>query len=105
MAGEVHLNDIGTIFRLTIKDQDGAVVDVSSATGAGQKEILFEGPGKLMTKTAVFLTDGTDGVIQYVNVSGDHSVVGQWKMQGHVILTSGQWSTAAVAFPVLNIIN
>ncbi len=105
MAGEIHVGDIGTVFRLTIKDQDGVVVDVSSATGAGEKEILFQGPGKLVTQTAVFTTDGTDGDIEYVTVSGDISVVGEWTLQGHVILTAGEWRTTAVAFPVLNIIS
>ncbi len=40
-ANEIHLNDIGTVFELTMMDGD-AVVDISSATNM---EIKFQKPG------------------------------------------------------------
>jgi hypothetical protein len=87
MATEVHVGDIGTIIRLTIKDQDKAVIDLSSAT---TKQIILGLPaGTSSTKTAVFFSDGTDGVIQYVTVSGDLSVSGPWKVQGRIVLSGG----------------
>ena len=102
MAGEVHKGDIGTIFRLTIQDQDGTAVDVSSQS---TMEILFQIKGKVLTKTASFQSDGIDGVIQYTTVSGDISKAGAWTMQGHVVITAGEWYTTAVAFDVLDVIS
>ena len=104
MAGEIHVGDIGTILRLTIVDQDGVAVDVSVAAGQTTMEILFKGPDKEMTKTAVYQTDGTNGVIQWVLLSGDISAFGKWKMQGHIVITTGEWHTTAVEFDVLDII-
>jgi type IV secretory pathway VirB6-like protein len=89
-ANEIHQNDIGTIFKATIKD-DTTVVDISSAT---TKQLIFTKPdGTKLEKDASFFTDGTDGILTYTTVSGDLSVVGTWKVQGYVILTSGTWKT------------
>ncbi len=99
MAGEVHVGDVGSVFQLTIVDQDGVAVDVSCQT---RMEILFKGPGIELTKTAVFQSDGIDGVIKYLGVSGDILAFGKWAMQGHVILPAGEWYTTAVAFDVLD---
>ena len=40
-AGEIHMNDIGTQFRLTYKDQDSNAIDISSAT---VNQIMFQRP-------------------------------------------------------------
>lgn len=58
MTTYVHSNDIGTIFRLTITDTAGVVIDVSTAT---VKYIYFQMPdGTKKKKTAAFYTDGSD---------------------------------------------
>lgn len=101
MGADVHLNDIGTIFELTILDQDDAVVNVSSAVGAGTKVIRFEKPdGSVVSQEAVFSTNGTDGKIRYVSLSGDIDQVGTWSMQGFVNITAGEFSTECPEFPV-----
>lgn len=90
-VNEVHLGDIGTSFRLTIKDQDEAVVDISGAT---TKKITFEKPsGDSVEKNATFVTDGTDGKMEYVTVSGDLDETGWWRYQGYVVLGAGEWHT------------
>lgn len=87
----IHVGDIGTVFTLTIKDDAGAAVNVSSAAGAGTKKIKFLRPdGTVLEKTATFTTDGTDGKITCTSASGDLNQAGMWKMQGYVALTS--WS-------------
>lgn len=101
MAGEIHTNDIGTVFTLTIVDQDGVAVDLSSDPSP---EIKFKHGSQVLTKVATFTTDGTDGIIQYTTVSGDLNQSGNWTMQGHVILLSGEWHTTKVGFKVLEII-
>lgn len=84
-ANEVHVGDIGTVFRLTIYDD----TTLANLSGATTKQILFSKPsGMLLTKTAVFTTDGTDGKIQYVTVAGDLDEAGQWTIQGYLVLST-----------------
>ena len=79
-ANEIHLNDVGTQFKLTIADA-GSVVDVSSAT----KTITFRKPdGTCFSKTASNFTDGTDGIIHYITESGDLDTTGTWKLQAFI---------------------
>lgn len=97
-SGEVHKNDVGTTFILTIKDQDEAVVDVSSAS---TKQVLFQGPNnKKVAQTASFTTDGTDGKIEYSLQSGDIPMVGTWKVQGKVVVGGSTWFTDITEFTV-----
>ena len=81
---EVHLNDIGTALRVTI-EEDGAALDISTAT---TKQILLVKPSMTkLTKTAVFVTDGTDGVIEYVTIAGDLDELGNYSIQGYIVMT------------------
>ena len=97
MAGEVHVSDT-PIHRMTIHDQDDDVVDVSGAT---LKTIVFEKPdGTIVTQTATFFTNGTDGIVEYQTVGGDHDFAGPWRKQAHVTIASGNWTSTIVSFPV-----
>ena len=96
-AGEVHKSDIGTAFRVTVQDGETAV-DVSGAT---TKQIVFQKPsGTSVTKTAAFVTDGTNGQIQYVTIDGDLNEAGKWIMQGYVVLAAWQGHTDIYQFEV-----
>lgn len=76
-ANEIHLNDVGTEFRLTILES-GSAVDVSSATNY----IKFSKPDNtVVTQSGSFHTDGTDGIVKYVSASGDLDTVGTWRIQ------------------------
>lgn len=83
MSNCIYEGDIGTIFRVRILDCDtGDVIDLSSVT---LKQIIFKDPlGAIMTKTAVFTTDGIDGYIEYAVIAGDLSIAGNWSLQGYV---------------------
>ncbi len=95
--GEIHLNDIGTTFEVTIKD-DGQVVDISAVT---LKQILFKRPnGFLLTKTANFVTDGTDGRMDYISVDGDLGQIGNWSIQAKITLGGGTWNSEIKPFEV-----
>lgn len=80
---EIHVADVGTAFVCTIVDEDGAVVDVSSAT---VKQLWFQKPDQsTVAFDAAFVTDGTDGKIRYVtSAASDLDQSGGWKLQGHV---------------------
>jgi hypothetical protein len=94
----IHQNDIGTVFELTITDQDAAVVDISSA---GTRQIVFKRPdGSVFTKTATLVNTGTDGKMKYVTLAGDLDQPGRWEAQGVVAIGSGSWSSGTIQFTV-----
>jgi hypothetical protein len=77
--------DYGYDIELTVYDPDGETVkDISSYTTS--QEILFISPkGKhAVLKTAAFVTDGTDGKIDYQRASGDFDELGLWTMRAKV---------------------
>jgi len=94
---EIHLDDIGTVFEVALKDCD-EIVDVSQASAM---YIIFQKPdGTSTTKTAGFTTDGTDGKVRYITTSGDLNLIGGWKIQAKVTLPSGTWSSNISKFKV-----
>lgn len=100
MACEIHFNDIGTSFRLTIYDCQATpvIIDVSAASVI---EIKFRRPDYTsITKTGVFYTDGTDGIIEYVTVDLDLDAEGTWSIQAKVTLPTGTWSSNLETFEV-----
>ena len=99
-AQEVHKNDIGTVFEITVKDGDW-VVDISTAT---KLQITFTKPGGAkLTKTATLSGDGTNGKLFYKTVAGDLDTVGTWKIQGFLKTDTGEeWHTKISTFPVFD---
>lgn len=94
---EIHVGDIGTAFKVTLKDCD-VIVDVSTAS---LKEIVFKKPDKtIVTKPAAFVTDGIDGEIQYITIDGDLDAKGTWYIQARVTLPTGTWSSDIDKFKV-----
>jgi len=94
---EIHKNDVGTVFELTVKD-GSSTVNLSSAT---KKQIIFSKPdATTSTKTASFKTDGTDGILSYVTVAGDLDQSGDWQVQAYVEITSGKWHSDVATFTV-----
>lgn len=94
---DLHLNDVGTIFEVTILDENVAV-PVDNAT---VKQIIFLKPdGTKLTKNAGFVTDGTNGVIYYVGIAGDLNVVGIWGIQGFIDSPTWEGFTSIAYFRV-----
>lgn len=99
---QAHVNDIGTIFRVTVYDTTSTggttVADISTAS---TKKFIFNRPdGTTFEKIAVFTTDGSDGNIQYLSVDGDLNVAGTWNLQAYVATGAGTWSTSVGTFKV-----
>lgn len=87
MAKEtIQLNDVGTVFVFPITD-GGATLDLSSAT---VKQVKFRKPktatlaAETVTKTATFVTDGTDGLLKYTTVETDIDRKGTWSVQAYI---------------------
>lgn len=97
MLNEVFLNDVGTRFIVTLKEDD-IVVPIDSAT---VKTLNFLKPDSgLVTKPASFTIDGVDGRIEYAVESGFLDELGTWKIQGYVEIASGNFSSSIGEFTV-----
>lgn len=80
--------NIGTVFIFTVKDQNDAVVDISTATTL---EAHFRRPDrttKMFDVSGGFVTDGTDGKFRFITTAiTDLDQVGDcWMRQGFVDL-------------------
>lgn len=102
MAETIQLGDIGTIFVITLKNGS----DIAPINAASVKNIIFRKPrvgttpGEVVTKTASFTTNGTDGKLQYVTVQGDLDIVGKWEIQAQVTLPGWEGHSAVGTFTV-----
>jgi len=96
----IQTENIGTALRFTVKDLDGATVDLSSADAL--QVILQKPDGTKLTKTASLYTDGTDGIIQYLTQAGDmdNDDAGTWRAQVFVSIGSAEWYSEVVKFKV-----
>lgn len=90
MAEEIHVGDVGTIFRASIKDS-GASLDISAANSGTARLFIFQPPGgSLSTQTASFYADsGTSGVLDFTAPSGFLNTAGTWRVQALINLGSG----------------
>lgn len=98
----IHVGDVGTQFTLTITDANNvsAVFDISAATLL--QMTFVRGDGTSITVTASFVTNGTDGKMQYVSILGDIAVSGNWQVQGYIVLPKGKWHTSTAKFKVFD---
>lgn len=103
LVEEIHVNDVGTIFRISLVDvnlitQNLDIADISAATGLN---IIFQKPdSSTFSKDAAFTTDGTNGQLEYTSVSGDIDAVGQWKLQSIVKMTGEIFHSEIKSFKV-----
>lgn len=98
MSTDNHIGDTGVVITLTIHDEADAVVNISTAT---TKQFIFSKPdGTAATVTAVFGTDGSDGVLKYTTLAGDFDKAGNWQVQAKVIAPSFTYHTAPATFIV-----
>ncbi len=100
-ADIIHVGDVGTVITLTIYEDDGTTaVNVSAAT---TKTIYIKKPdGTVITGTASFTTDGSDGKIYYTGASGNFSTPGTYQVQGYVEIGSAKYYSTKNNFRVLN---
>lgn len=95
---ELRYGDIGVQIIITVLDQDGDVVNLSSAT---TKSIVFNLPDETtVTKTASFVSDGSDGKIKYTTESGFVSQLGIWAAQAFVIIGTAEYTSTEFKFKV-----
>lgn len=97
MASEIHKNDVGTRFLITVKE-GASIVDISSAQTLG---IFIRKPDdSTIARSGNLHTDGTDGKMYYDLASGDVNAAGHYKLQGRVSLSSSTYYTNIYDFQV-----
>lgn len=93
-------NDYGAVMELTVKDESGDAVDLSSAS---TYTITFRKPdGSTATKDLSFGTDGSDGVVTYTFIDGDLDQAGLWTYQVSILLPSGEFHSRPQSFRVID---
>ena len=85
MSEEIHVDDIGTIFRLALTDS-GSIVDISTTSSL---QVCFTTPNTVFTKIGTLTNVGTDGLFQYTSVEGDLFEIGSWEWQGVIVFPNG----------------
>lgn len=92
-----QVDDIKVRLIVTIYEDD-AVLNISTASS---KSIIIRKPdGVIITATATFLTDGSDGKIYYDSVSGDLDTPGLYKIQGAIVINSGTYKSSIQMFRI-----
>jgi hypothetical protein len=95
---QIHVNDIGTSFIATVKNEDDEVEDISAASAM---TFTFKKPsGDTLTVDADFYTDGTDGKMSYISESTDIDEEGNWSLQGVVTIGTSVYHTSIYKFRV-----
>jgi hypothetical protein len=93
----VHVGDVGTVFEVTVKE-GSTVVDISTAT---VKSFVCRKPsGAVVTWTAEFATNGTDGKLRYTTAEDDLDRAGDWRMQAYIEMPTGAWHSDEATFKV-----
>lgn len=94
----IQLIDKGTIIKVSIKNSDEEIVDISSATS---KKLIFEKPdGKVFVVTADFFTDGVDGILKYTTLENEIDQIDLWSVQVLVTLTDAILRSSIGTFEV-----
>ncbi len=99
MANSFRLNDYGLAITLTVVNRNQVFRPIDAAT---TKEFIFYPPegAASITKTAVFVTDGTDGKLTYTLLAGDLNIAGHWRVQAKVTEPTAVYRSAPLEFSV-----
>lgn len=111
-APQLFVGDYGTTFRVTVVERvwdfayncwRNQALNISNAT---TKEIVFLTPdGVARPRPAAFVTDGSDGLLEYVTAPGDIDQVGgktcPWQFGGRVVRPGKDHQTTMESFLVL----
>lgn len=95
----IQLSDYGQDLTLRVLNEGTlTAVDISAATTL---QIIATKPsGTVLTWTASFSTNGTDGKLKYLIPAGVINETGRWTCQGRVVTASSEWRTSVTKFRV-----
>jgi hypothetical protein len=95
-AYEIHKNDVGTSFLVTVKDGT-TVVDLTTLSAV---EYIFKKPSKAVITRTGGLVSGILGQVNYISIAGDLDEVGDWSLQLDITTPAGRWKTDITKFRV-----
>ena len=83
-------DDIGRTFKLKCVNPAGVALNIPTmAAVIASKEIVIEKPsGDLLTKTATYTSDGSDGILECTVIAADFDERGLYKSEARVTDTS-----------------
>ena len=94
---EIYKDDEGTVLLVTVKENSVAK-NISTAT---TKTVKFTKPGgDTVSKTLEFVTDGSDGQLDYTFEADLIDEVGKWVGQVYLEMPAGKWHTTTFEFNV-----
>lgn len=97
---DAKVAQVGLTIEITVKDENDAVYDISSAT---TKNVLLRRPdGTLVTLTGSFTTDGTDGKVQADTDANTFNTAGAYRVAAHIITASDDFETDATTLKVVS---
>ena len=98
---EIHYNDTGTLFLVTVSDCVAGVSTPLDISGADSVSLVLKSPsGVSSSRAAIFNSDGTDGKVKYITLSGDLNEVGTWRIQVLVTFPTSSFSSNVKTFKV-----
>jgi hypothetical protein len=97
MANQLRQGAVGAVIRVRLFE-NGAALPASTAT---VKTLKFQKPsGTVISRPAVFETDGSDGRFLYTTVDGDLDESGPWVGQMFLELASGKFPSEEFSFNI-----
>lgn len=96
MASEIHVDDVGTRFLITIKEDD-AVVDISNADTIS---IYIKRPDDSLLARTGTISDGPNGQLYYDIQAGELNEAGLYKLQSRVSIGTATYYTTIYNFQV-----
>lgn len=93
----IHIADT-TVFRATFKDEDGEVVSIA---GNSTLQFKFRKPdGTAATQNGSMTGDGTTGEMTFTPDTSFLDQVGNWEVQGYVVIPAGSYHSTVRQFRV-----
>lgn len=88
-------------FEFTITDEEGGVVDISSAV----LDVSFSQPSKVcFNRTPILVTDGLDGKMEYTTLVTDLTTSGDWKVQPVITIGAQIYPSSIEEFIVRSLV-
>lgn len=89
----VHDDDFGFVITITFTSRStGLALDISGAT-TRRIDVRNTRTGAVNQNAATFVTDGTDGQLQYTTTAADFDAAGLWEVQGVAFSVSVRFAT------------
>jgi len=97
------VGDFGFTQTITMTDESGTAVDISTAT---TKTFYFKDPaGTVTSKTATFTTNGSDGKLYWTVTTGFLATAGTWRVEAFASAAGWQKRSAEIRFDVGSVIS